>query len=106
MNYALDVTSRFLPALLVALIMFWFNKRQKVREKKHDHQQEIRRKENLLQLQMIAATADLSRATAVALKNGKANGEVDEGLTSYVAAKKCYYAFLNAQALDHIAGTR
>jgi DNA-binding XRE family transcriptional regulator len=104
MDILLDIIIKFLPTVIVSLFIAWFNKRQAKREKKHDHQAEIRRKESLLQLQMQAATADLSRATAVALKTGKVNGEVEDGLAAYTTAKRCYFEFLNEQALDHIAG--
>jgi hypothetical protein len=102
----IDIILKLLPTVAVGVIMAWFNKKQSVREKQHEHQNEIRRKECLLQLKMQAATADLSRATAIALKRGSVNGDLDRGLAAYEDAKTCYFAFLNEQALDHIAGAK
>lgn len=101
----LDFILKILPAVIVGIFMAWFNKRQSKREQKSDHQAEIRRKECMLQLQMQKATADLSRATAIAIKRGTANGEVEEGLEAYNVAKTSYYAFMNEQALEHISGS-
>lgn len=102
----LDFFLKLLPTIVVGIFMAWFNSHQKVREMKTDHQADIRRRECLLQLQMQKATADLSRATAIAMKRGSTNGEVDEGLAAYDAAKISYFSFLNEQAVDHIAGTK
>ena len=38
----------------------------------------------------------------MALKRGKANGEVEEGIVAYEAARKKYLAFLNEQAAEHL----
>ena len=101
----MDTLLAIVPSLIVGVFMACFNKSQKKREKKIDHQSDVRRKECLLQLEIQAATADLARATAIALKRGTANGEVEEGLSAYAVAKAKYYKFLNTQAIDHISGT-
>lgn len=48
------------------------------------------------------ATAKMAFSTAVALKRGYANGEVEEGVEAYENAKKRYVDFLNKQATEHL----
>ena len=48
------------------------------------------------------AAAKLSYARAMALKRGAPNGEVEEAVADYEAAKLAYYRFLNEQAADHL----
>lgn len=91
-----------LPSLCVSIFMALFNKRQKAREKEVDERAEARKKESLLALDMQMATAKLAYATAMALKRGHANGEVEEGISSYQTAREKYLHFLNEQAADHL----
>ncbi|WP_409969634.1 hypothetical protein RFF05_06910 [Bengtsoniella intestinalis] len=92
-----------LPSLIVALFMAAFTRRQAARDKATDERAEARKKESLLALEMQMATAKMSYATAVALKRGYANGEVEEGVAAYDEARKKYFHFLNEQATDHLA---
>ncbi len=48
------------------------------------------------------ATAKLAYATAVALRRGRANGEVEEGVEAYETARKKYLDFLNRQATEYL----
>jgi len=91
-----------LPSLCVSIFMAIFNKRQKQREKEVDERANARKKESLLALDMQMATAKLAYATAMALKRGHANGEVEEGIASYQTAREKYLHFLNEQAADHL----
>lgn len=92
-----------LPSLCVSVIMAVFNSRQKKREKAADERAEARKKESLLALEMQMSTAKLAYATAMALKRGHANGEVEEGIDAYEDSRKKYLHFLNEQATDHLA---
>lgn len=91
-----------LPSLCVSIFMAAFNSRQKKREKETDERAEARKKESLLALDMQMATAKLAYATAMALKRGHANGEVDDGIEAYQSARQNYLHFLNEQAADHL----
>ena len=91
-----------LPSLIVALVMASINRRQKGRETEQDARAEARKRESMLHLNLQMATAKLSYATAMALKRGKANGEVEEGVAAYEDAKREYYDFLNQQATEHL----
>ena len=91
-----------LPSLIVGVVMAVFNSRQKKRETEQDEITNARARESLLHLNLQMATAKLSYATAMALKRGKANGEVEEGVEAYENAKREYYNFLNQQAAEHL----
>ena len=67
------------PSLLVGVIMALFNRRQRHRDAQMDARSEARKRETLLALDLQMATAKLSFATAMAIKRGNPNGEIEEG---------------------------
>lgn len=91
-----------LPAILVGVIMYWFNQSMHEREKNADRRAELRRKESLLALKMQMANGKLAYAVAMAHKRGKPNGEVEEGIEAYEEVKKEYYDFINETHVDLI----
>ena len=86
----------------IAALMAYFNRLQKKRDEKADKRAEARKNESLLALELQMATAKMAFAAAVAIKRGVANGEVEEGITSYNSAKRKYLNFLNEQAANHL----
>ena len=84
--------------------MAFFTRAQKRRDEETDRRAAARQRESLLSLEMGMSTAKLAYATAVALRRGHANGEVEEGIRAYNEAKKKYVDFLNEQASEHLAG--
>lgn len=44
----------------------------------------------------------MPHAVAIAVKNGKANGEIQQAITAYDKAKKEYFDFINEQANEHL----
>ncbi|MDO4269410.1 MAG: hypothetical protein Q4C72_00655 [Eubacteriales bacterium] len=99
----MNILVSVLPSLLTALCMALFNRTQARRDKETAARAQARKQESLLALGLQMATAKLSYATAMALKRGVANGEVEEGIEAYEQAKASYVAFLNQQAADHLA---
>ena len=91
-----------LPSVITGTILYYFQRRQKRRDDAVDKRAEARKCESLLLLDMQMATAKLSYACAMALKRGTANGEVEEGVSAYMEAKKRYTDFLNKQAVEHL----
>jgi len=91
-----------IPSLIVGIFLYFFSREQNKRDVAADSRVKARKKESLLSLELQMATAKLSYATAMALKRGYANGEVEEGIESYEEAKKKYFDFLNEQAVDHV----
>lgn len=98
-----SVIASIIPSLIVSIFMVYFNRRQTKRDKDVDEMAKIRQEEGLLSLEMTMATAKMSYATAMALKRGHANGEVEEGIEAYEEARKKYLNFLNRQATTRIA---
>lgn len=90
------------PSLLVGVIMALFNRRQRHRDAQMDARSEARKRETLLALDLQMATAKLAFANAMAIKRGRPNGEIEEGVTAFEAAKKRYLEFLNEQATNHL----
>lgn len=72
--------------VLVAIITFYFQRMQKKRDKKEEERTKLRRQEVRLMLDLQLATAKLSYATAMAIKRGSPNGEIEEGITEYEKA--------------------
>lgn len=93
-----------LPSIFCAVVMAFFNKGIAAREKKRDAQEEARKKEMLLLLKMTFANGKLGYAAAMALKRGTPNGEVEDAIQSYEAAKKEYNEFVNAQHIEEVFG--
>lgn len=91
-----------LPSLLVGVVLAFFTRAQTKRDKTSEALRQARREETQLALEMQMATAQLSYATAMALKRGHANGEVEVGVAAYKQAKARYVAFLNRQAAEHL----
>lgn len=84
-----------LPAVIVAIVLYFFNKSMKNRDDLIDHRAELRKTESLLALKMQFANGKLTYAVAMAMKRGKPNGEVEEGIKAYEAAKAEYNKFIN-----------
>lgn len=59
-------------------------------------------KAQLLMLKMVSSTMALSEATAIAIRDGRTNGETKAAMAEVAAAKKAYYEFLNTEAFEHI----
>lgn len=83
-----------LPSVLVAVVLYFFNKSMAERDKKEDRREELRKKESRLLLDMSMANGELGYASAMALKRGTANGEVEEAIAAYAKAKASYEEFV------------
>lgn len=91
-----------LPAIIAGAIGFYIQRNQKRRDAAVDKRAEARKCESMLLLDLQMATAKLAYASAMALKRGTPNGEVEEGVAAYEEAKKRYTKFLNQQAVEHL----
>lgn len=84
---------------LLANIVMLFVSRKVSKAEKHSAEQV---KAQLLMLKMVSSTMGLSEATAIAIRDGKTNGETKAAMAEVTAAKKAYYEFLNTEAFEHI----
>ncbi len=70
-------------------------RRERSAEKaKNDQRAELRAKESILSMQMQSAALDLSDATALAVQQGKCNGELVRARVKAQAAQEEYEKFL------------
>ena len=89
---------------IISMLVYFLQRKQKRRDYRLESKSEKRTKESLLLLELNMACARLSYAVAVAIKNKRVNGEVEEGIEAYEEAKEKYFKFLNEQAKDHLEG--
>lgn len=71
-----------------------FFKRKEASDKKRD---DAKRKENILILKSIDAVGKLTYADAIAIRDGKTNGEMKEAIKAYHEANEELYEFLLEQ---------
>ena len=71
-------------------------------EKRLDEERYARRKFERFQLRGLTATMALSEANAIALQNGKCNGETHKALDYMNDVKREQRDFLISQGIDHI----
>lgn len=83
--------------VLVAVITFYFQRMQKKRDKKEEERTKLRRQEVRLILDLQLATAKLAYATAMAIKRGSPNGEVEAGVEAYEKALEEFRSFEREQ---------
>ena len=71
------------PGLVVGLMLFYWERKQKKRDKRANEVADAQAKGNLLRLDLEVATAQLSYAVAMAYKRGHANGEMESAIGKY-----------------------
>lgn len=82
-----------LPSALVGIFLAVFNSHQKKREERAEEKEKLREEADACRLSLMLATAKLSYAVAIALKRGKPNGEIEEGVEQYEKAKERFKEF-------------
>lgn len=90
------------PSLIVAMVAFYWQRGQKRRDEKAAAAAAVHRKESRLIMDLQMATAKLAYANACAIKRGAPNGEIEEGIEAYMAARAAYLSFMNDQAFEHL----
>lgn len=112
-NAVWEVVNDMIVPIVVGIALALFNRKQNKRDEADRKAREARQKEiderdhakmlrdNLL-LDMTMADADLSFAMAKAIKNGKANGELDAALVRYQSATEAYEKFIRNQAVTNL----
>lgn len=83
--------------------LFWILKRSiEKREKSHDEKEADRETHELLIIKSVNASIALGEATAIALRDGKTNGETENALKLASEAKSAQVDFLTKQALKKL----
>lgn len=101
MNWA-EVGISCITPVLTGVLLFYWQRKQKEKDKTTEQRASARKKESLLALKLSMANSKLSYACAMAIKRGKPNGEIEEAVEEYEAARRDYYEFLNQQATEHL----
>lgn len=95
-----------LPGILVTAAVGFMVRRVETKldkeERTRHEREEARKKHEAYIVSMLTATAALGKANAIALKNGKCNGETKAALEYLEQVKHDHREFLNYQGLDHI----
>lgn len=76
--------------------------REEKERKEREELEEARRKYEIFQVKTLTAVIALSKANAIALKNGKCNGETSTALTYLDTVKHEHRDFLTEQGIDHL----
>ncbi len=74
------------------------------REAERREQEKARERKDLLLLDSIGAAITLGEATALAIRNGKCNGEIDAALKGARDIKKAQSDFFTEQGVKHLSG--
>ena len=82
-----------LPSLIVGLVLALWNRREKKRDQDRQKIEANRIKSERLRISLLLAAAKLSYATAMAMKRGYANGEVEAGVEQYQKAMRDFKEF-------------
>lgn len=86
-----------LPSVIVGIVMALFNRRQKKHTDAAEKKELAKVEYENLQLNLLVATAQLSYATAMAIKRGTPNGEMEVAIKQYEKAMGKFRAFERAQ---------
>ena len=71
------------PSTVVGVFVAWLNHKQKERDALEEKREHDRLKSEQLRIDMLMAACKLSYAVAMAVKRGKPNGEIEEGVEEY-----------------------
>ena len=87
---------------IVGLFFRRLEKRMDKEEAERKEREEARRKYEIFQVKTLTAVTALSKANAIALKNGKCNGETSAALAYLDNVKHEQRDFLTEQGIDHL----
>lgn len=90
-----DILTPIVTGLIVGIILKVYDYVQVQRHKEIEKKEQLKAEESFLRTDLLWAIAKLSYATAMAIKRGKPNGEIEEGVALYDSAKDKYNNFLN-----------
>lgn len=92
-------------AIVGGIVSFCFKrleKRMKAEEERREAREKSRKDYETYQVKMLTATARLCEANAIALQNGKCNGETHGALANLQRVKNDQRDFLVSQGIDHL----
>ena len=96
MNIAAIIIS-IISSIISGLIIYFLKRYFDKKEAKDNKKEELKKKESILILKSIDAIGKLTYANSIAVRDGKTNGELKEGLKAYNDVKKDMYEYLLEQ---------
>ena len=97
MDTLIQILWAVLPSIVTGIVLAAWNRKQKKRDDAADQREADRQRGEIVQLDLLVASAELTRATAVAVKYGHANGEIDVALGGYNKAIEAFREFEREQ---------
>lgn len=91
-----------LSAAIIGVIVRRYEKKHAKQEAAREQREQTRRAYELYQVKMLTATAGLCKANAIALQNGKCNGETHAALEHLSEVQHDQRDFLVSQGIDHL----
>lgn len=91
-----------IPSAVVGFAFSRIEKKLDKEKKEREKQEEARRNYESIQVKLLTAGIALSKANAVALKNGKCNGETKAALEYLEQVKHEQRDFLTKQGIEHL----
>ena len=89
----MSICASIISGMVLFFLQRFFKKKQKVDEERD----RAKAKENMLILKSIDAVGKLTYADAVAIRDGKTNGEMKEAMKAYAEVKDDLYEYLLEQ---------
>lgn len=84
-------------SIISGMVLFFIQRYFKKHEEKENERQKARVKENILIIKSIDAIGKLTYANSIAIRDGKTNGELKEGLQAYNEVREEMYEYLLEQ---------
>ena len=84
-------------SIISGMVLFFLQHYFKKKTKKDEERDMAKAKENILIIKSIDAVGKLTYANAIAIRDGKTNGEMHEAMESYNEAKQEMYDYLLEQ---------
>ncbi|HPE95548.1 MAG TPA: hypothetical protein PLT66_05730 [Bacillota bacterium] len=102
MEMVISMCCALFSAVVCPIAVFFIEQKYSRSEKLHLSNIEEQKREALLTMKLTRAGNELSYAIAIALKRGKANGEVERAIASYNEAEAEYSDYLRENAVEHL----
>lgn len=81
-------------SVISGMTLFFLQAFFKKQEKKNEDKEKARQKENVLVLKSIDAIGKLTYANAIAIKDGRTNGELKDAIKDYHQVREDLYNFI------------
>lgn len=94
---AVTIILSITASVISGMALFFLQRYFKRKEKKEEESERAKARENILILKSLNAVGHLTEATAIALEQGKTNGEMHRALNEYSAVDKELYNYLLEQ---------